>query len=421
MTVLARWLVVALALALLAPHGVAAAPKEIEATDCMWNPDAQYDGKGDGFGAIDRAAFYALTFPSANMTGAHWRFRGEFPKARYFGFQTYGDYTSPIDALPDSLMRPDAGSVNPYQGKRWRREHVSYTIDMRDVPLAKRRPRSGNTLYGGYYDDGRPTNRNQIEYRIYVPDRSIHGRGIVPGGVPLPRIYYVIDDPATASWHSHDEVCRFNSSGPTFRAIHAGDEAFIALDEPLRTAGGPFAAATNPPSWISSSNKYNRYYPYVNQEAGYLLTFANPAYGEVLALRFKAPTFSPEGRPPTNANQVRYWSVCTIQTANFTYTDACLRDAQTHPDARGFVTIAISDTAHRPVVGGRPYPDWMPYPGGYDMIFVRHVVPNPKTFRDSNYWVQGGIDDGAIRRQMREYYPSGEYCSKTAFEATRCR
>jgi hypothetical protein len=386
----------------------------------MWNANAQYDGKGDGFGGIDRAAFYALMFPSARMTGAHWRFRGEFPNARYFGFQTYGDYTSPIDALSDSQMKPDKGSVNPYQDKKWWRGHVSYTIDMRDVPLDKRTPRAPNTLYGGYYDDGRRTNRNQIEYRIYVPDRSIHGRGIVPGDVPLPRIFYVVDDPAMASWHTRDEVCRFNSGGATFRAIHAADEEFIAADEPFRNLG-PHGAGTSPPSWISSSNKYNRYYPYVNQEAGYLLSFANPAHGDVLALRFRAPTFPPEGRPPNNAHQVRYWSVCTIQTANFTYTDACLRDAQTHPDKSGFVTIAISDAAHRPVVGGRPYADWMPYPGGYDMIFIRHVVPNPKSFKDSNYWAQSGIDDGAIRRQMKEYYPSGVYCSKVTFETSRCR
>jgi hypothetical protein len=62
----------------------------------------------------------------------------------------------------------------------------------------------------------------------------------------------------------------------------------------------------------------------------------------------------------------------------------------------------------------------MPFPGGYDMIFIRHVDPNPRTFKRSNYWVQGGIDNEAIYEQMREYYPAGTYCSKADFEKSRC-
>jgi hypothetical protein len=396
--------------------GPAARADAIDVTDCIWNADAQYDGLGDGFGGIDRNAFYALAYPPANVPGAHFRFVGQFPKARYFGLQTYGDSASPIDALPDAEMVADEGSVNPFRGEAWEPGHVSYTVDLLDVPPALRQhPRPPNVLYGGYQDFGQAAHRDQIEYRIYVPDRSVTGDGIVPGDVPLPRVLYVVDDPAMAPWTTHDEVCANTSSGLTFRAIHILDELFIELDKPIRDSRLPPSSGTDPPQWITSG-KSNRFYPYVNQEAGYLLTFVNDFYGDVLALHFKAPSFVDDGDPITADRQVRYWSLCTIQTVNFFYTDACLRDHELHPDGDGFVTIAVSLPENRPANAV----DWVPFPGGDSMLFMRQVAPNPATFAESNYFLAGGAGDAAIRHHMGEYYPAGAYCSKAAFEAGAC-
>ena len=390
-------------------------PREIDVTDCAWRSDAQYDGATDGFAGIDRNAFYALVFPQAHLVGAHFRFRGQFPRARYFGFQTYDQATLPIDVLPDATMVPDRGSVNPFRGARWRAGHVFYTLDLLDVaPNRRPTPRPPNVLYGGYDKGGRSIANDDLEYRIYVPDRSITGPGIVPGDVPLPRVRYVIDDPQTAQYHSHDEVCRFRDAG-VFRGVAAGDNLFRGLSPVLRQTGAGPSPAANPPGWIQAPAGTT--YPYLNQETGYLLAFIDDVYGEVLALRFKAPSFprTEAGEPLTNVRQVRYWSVCTIQTIDFTNTDACLRDAQLRPDGAGFVTVAVS--TRRPNDDkARPF-GWLPYPGGAPFLFIRQIVASPRTFPQSAAFPSGS---GGVRAHLGPYYPGGTYCSMARFEADRC-
>jgi len=39
-------------------------------------------------------------------------------------------------------------------------------------------------------------------------------------------------------------------------------------------------------------------------------------------------------------------------------------DKQFHLDKNGYGTLVVSPPDERPVVNGRPYPDWLPWPGG---------------------------------------------------------
>jgi hypothetical protein len=426
---LRRWgglVALCLVLAGAAPVGRAATPagQEFDVSDCMWDANAQYDGASDGFGGIDVNAYYALTYPAAHMTGAHWRFRGEYPRARYFGFQTYDEFAGGIDALPDRIMVPDPGSANPYGGATWQAGQVAYTFDLLDVaPDQRASPHPGDVLYGGYRaDSGTSVRRDAIEYRIYVPDRSDRRPGIKPGGVGLPRVFYVIDDPLSAQFHTHDEVCMFQHNGATFRGLSVGDVLFRALDGPLQSTQLPPAPATSPPQWLMSSRS-NKTYPYLNQETGYLLGFIDSFWGEVLALRFRLPTVPPvDGEPGITDGpgrpQLRYWSMCTVQAVNFFNTDDCLHDHDVDRNADGTVTIAIANT--RPVVDGVPFRNWMRFPGGTGFLFVRQIAPDAVTFPESVYFAASTVDDTLVRAWSGAYYPFGTYCSLPMFERTRC-
>jgi hypothetical protein len=96
-----------------------------------------------------------------------------------------------------------------------------------------------------------------------------------------------------------------------------------------------------------------------------------------------------------------------------------------HRDGRGFVTVALSAPADRPVVGGRPYADWLPFPGGGQMMFLRYL-DSVKTWHESPFlmprqaWWLRQDGDGQLQKLMKEYYPRGVYCSRARFEKNGC-
>lgn len=430
-----------------APTHVAAASgaaQVIDVTDCMWDADALYDGAtGDGFSGIDLNAFYGMMHPSANIPGGHFRFEGEFPRARYFGFQSYAAIQLATDVLPDHLMAPLPGSANPFAGAPWEAEKVSYAFDLLPVPPWEREdPHPGDVLYGGYDDQGVPQVRDTIEFRIYVPDRSDVNiswpptrddivNGTFPGGVKLPRVLYVIDDPLLAAVMDHDLVCRLNQTGVTYGATAFLDrQLFGPLGPLLYESGLPPSPALNPPLWIAAAGDWSPY-PLLNQETGYLLTFVDKLYGDVFAMRFRVPVFedSEAGERIDGDKQVRYWSICGIQWINFWNTTGCIRDHGLALEAGNYATIALSDPEDRPANAAH----WLAYPGGQSFLFIREIVPDPETFPESALFlglegqvpslppeVPGHLDE-PLREHQGEYYPGGVYCSKAQFEEDECR
>lgn len=398
-----------------APPPVAAPPR-FEVTDCFWSGSFQFDGARDGYAGIDRNAFYALAFPPANDPGAHVELRGEFPDARYFGLQSYAQpHMTGIDALHDAAMVPDPGSANPFAGHAWR-AGLGYAMRVWDVPPGERpAQRPANTLYGGYDQGGNATRQDVLEYRVYVPDRSVNGAGIVPGDAPLPRAFYVLDNASAAQHANHDAFCAAARGNDRFAS--ASDGIFGQLAGPAAVLGQPAAVAADPPQWLATAGT-NRSVPLLNLEAGYMVALVDPAYGEVLALHLRLPSFA-RSAADSDAMQVRYWSLCAVQGADFTNTLACLRDDELRPDAQGNVTIAVSAPEHRPVVDGAPWHDWLPYPGSAPFLFLRQVVPNPASFPQSAAFVADTGGPGMVR-EMGPYYPAGAYCTQARFQLDRC-
>ena len=83
---------------------------------------------------------------------------------------------------------------------------------------------------------------------------------------------------------------------------------------------------------------------YANEDAGYLTTRISRQFGDVVAYRFKAPTFAGSGSP---APQLRYWSLCEYEFYTQRYIQ-CSPDFRTTVDADGYARFVISDPEERP-------------------------------------------------------------------------
>jgi len=263
-----------------------------------------------------------------------------------------------------------------------------------------------------------------VEYRIYLP---AHPERIPPGDVAMPRVFYVVDDPATARYTSADQVCRGNRNGSA-AGTGAGDRLFKLLAPVFTRTGQPPSPAANPPAWTASVRGECCFPPLANQQTAYLAAPVDFDYGQVIAIRFRAPSV-PAGSPgtPLQPAQIRYWSLCNFQTVNFFYTDACIHDLQTHP-ASDVVIVASSTPQNRPVVDGQPYADWVPATGGGPFLFLRYIDSDPALFPQSPFFVPDDQaepvtnyrSDSVLRRWMGAYYPQAIYCSRAQFERNRC-
>lgn len=417
-----------------------------DVSDCVWSENNIYDGQENGSSGIDLNAFYGLPHLEAHVDGGHWRIRGEFPRARWFGFQAYSDPGYPVSYVPDSEMVPDPGSVNPFRaGAAWQPGRVSYTLDIVDAPPDQRDdPPYPNTLWGGWTTTGVYTFHNQIEYRIYLPVPRTRTRPLgSPGGVGLPRVEFVVDDPATVEYDTREQACDRNRPGPVFDGFEVVDQTVIRpLVSTFDELAFPPGPGQDPMRWTGAVRGDYLYPVLGNVEAAYLAGAVNHEHGEVLAVRFKLPTFpdTESGELIGERDQVRYTSICVWQQLTFWETTDCRYDAQLHPDGQGSVVVAHS--FEQPEVDGLPYPDWVEATGGAPFLFVRHVDSHPEEFRQSAFFLPGGqwplylpaglappphrlpvigwYTDEALRPWMGEYYPETAYCTEEEFATDFC-
>ena len=134
--------------------------------------------------------------------GGHFRFRGEFPAARYMSWQNHDLLGNSTALLADTDIVPDRGQ-NPFQPDTPYSPGSAYTVDLLDIPPEVRPSRPANILYGGYRYDGRETEYNAVAYRVYLPDPGTDALG----GVPRPDFYFVVDDPEKTSEEDIRTMC----------------------------------------------------------------------------------------------------------------------------------------------------------------------------------------------------------------------
>jgi len=62
---------------------------EIDVRSCTYGPDETHAGRYSGQYLVDRNAYYAIVFVPTDLPGGHFRFRGVYPRARWFSFESY--------------------------------------------------------------------------------------------------------------------------------------------------------------------------------------------------------------------------------------------------------------------------------------------------------------------------------------------
>ncbi len=351
--------------------------QEIELTECSgWLIQNSTAPAIEG-----NAVYWFVQGMPTNPPGGHFRFRAEFPRARYMSWQNHDLFGNSTALLADTDIVPDRGE-NPFLPNIPYSPGSSYTVDLLDIPPEARisqPPRPSNILYGGYRYNGLPTEYNSIAYRVYVSDL---GTGPF-GGVSQPDFYFVVDDPSKISLDAIRKMCTkmhvIQESEKRFlsRIVESAQSLLASQQKALstprkkrlgqRVIDGP-SAKGGLPRPLDSLFEDGAYYQvvtpnpngqgvYFNIQTGYLGVLLDPSRGEVTVMRFKAPSFpdtqgiqDPHGIPEeiSGDEQLRYWSLCMQNTTSGLATTGCLYDAQVTRDSNGYVTFAFSNPEHRP-------------------------------------------------------------------------
>jgi hypothetical protein len=376
--------------------------------DCAWPLRSNAD-RGNVAYPDASAQYWVSSF--AGAPGTHLEIHGDFPHARYMSFHAY-EGSIPVDKVTDVELNPEKGS-NPFAEGADRAKPGSYRL--RVVPEAPPRnasEREPNTLYAGAGVNGEPLPAATIIYRVYL------GEGDDAGGVPLPDMTEVVDG-------SGSEGAALPACPPHQAGTNAGlNEAVAGESVPASWPAGPLKAA---PTWgvARSAGSTTEVGPvaatggspfFPNFDNTYLSLAVTRDQGDVIALRAKAPTFTrTRGARTTKGGQLRYWSFCT----NDQYTTrfvGCVADQDAKVDADGYVTVVVSDTAHRPAGLARK-DNWLPWGPSPDVFLLyRHMLPAPD-FAQAAQRVPVGADPAA---SMGDYYPKTVICAKEQFEKDRC-
>lgn len=385
---------------------------------CAWYVKTDADTFNVAF--PDQSATYWST-QLVGLPGTRVVVRGVYPFARYMSLHVYDAVTNTVGSLGDVDIDPDAGSENPFRtapaSSDMSRRRYTVTIEFAPPPADP----APNTIYAGVTEDGFPNGTGALIYRIYVPDDA----GSAQGSVGLPDVTW-----STAAGDVPMSQC--DPLPPsTGSQLHDTEVASSFPDQIPRVV--PLGSNyTNPPTTMRAGGLdrvvWDRVPPndvtegaprvlgtfYANDQAAYLTTRITRTFGDVVAYRFKAPTFpnTRNGDPVAPARQVRYWSLCQYEFVSQRYIQ-CAADYQSRVAADGYARFVISDIADRPAGGGF---DWIPWGGLYYEGFIgyRQLLADP-SYTQSIAHLERGADGPAV---MGPYWPDVRYCAKSTIESS---
>jgi hypothetical protein len=376
--------------------------------------------------------------------GAKLHIEGQFAHARYQSFISYDFKGAPIESVADYLMKPVAGSVNPYlEGVERSAKNRSYQIEVLNQPLPTAMRwgvyLKGETREAIHAPQQADNTQQQILYRIYAADKG-HDE---TAGVGLPEAVVTMPDGRVLRGR---DACTALRTGQPLQV----DQAALSLPrtelqkliDDAKKRVGPAGPATEPPTWLKSTEDTSRFALYTgdmtseagarkqagsfyaNQDNQYLRAFVNRKFGEVFVMRAKAPT-TPKTWDGTgawsNAGELRYWSWCSNQGFGTARVNACLFDEQIPTDANGFYTIVMSRAADRPRnairecgVAWLPMADVGDGTGETDLtIIMMRQMLGAGEFKHALY---NNKSQATLQQDLGPYFPRGRYTSVAAFE-----
>lgn len=368
----------------------------------------------------------------AYVPGVRIRIAGEFPFARYMSWTAYDTALRPVDGLNDVHIRPASGSANPFlpgadRSARPRR----YTVFVEFGP--KPGDPAPNTIYTG----GPENPASVITYRVYIPNEGLDATG----GVGLPRVTVEPQSGNAAALSGAD--CR-RVAKPSFAALndlYAGQTPPPQLDGllaagrpkplwhkfvnlPIAVADSVFSTEDTEPARdaldrlpLEELGGQGGFLS--NPDNAYVYAPISRAWGQVLVLRGKAPTFphTRDWEPRMQRGQLRYWSLCQNEPQSQRFI-ACLADDQTVLNRHRRYTTVISTAAQRPA-NARPAcgVNWIPWgPSSRGVLILRNMLPVP-TFERAIQFATYGHE----RETMGGYLPTGHYLpDRGRFEKRGC-
>lgn len=379
----------------------------------------------------DQAAIYWAGAYQA-VPGTRLRITGRYPHSRYFSFNVYDAAQRPIDALADVEIAPDRGSVNPFaKGADRTARDRGYTafVDFGPIPAA----RTPNTLYTGTGQTALPNTTGTLLLRVYLPDR---GRDDT-GGVGLPTV--TLEPDGTAGAEPARSACA-TLAKPALPNVNA----VVADASPPPPPSAATIPGRNPPLWKKFDNlvqaattlAFNNPYldPFAkpasaldplgghgaflsNVHNSYVFAGLNRAYGDVSLTTFRAPTFpdTRPGPPRMPGGELRYWSLCTNDTATQRYL-ACANDDATAVGPDGLAAFVVSTPKARPAWATRDCGyDWLPFGASpSDTLILRSMLPDPSFARSIQR-----AEPGREAATMGDYLPTTRYVP--ARETPACR
>lgn len=392
----------------------------------------------------DTEATYWTT-PFIAKPGLQIRVKGQFPQARYFSLTTYdnsfGYFTNDegvTSGIPDYLIHPDTGSVNPWQTQDGlaggsftvtAKRQVTPNMYQNDnaIPLVPSTPAAGKL----------PETFGFLILRVYVP----------AGGnsqVQLPTV--IIDDGANSTELQPCTAQRIKVLAKKSRNV----AKVMQAEKKLRAKSNsykPPCGTTCPPSmrfFLPSSAVTSSVFP--NPDNAYISALYQPEKGKVVVVRGLAPS-SPVAAGtgtlgdavgatpvpwPDPAYQVRYWSisnnvyqkpfpVVTLRTGKAVVYGGA-PDFATPLDDQGHYTVVISRPLDRPSNATLDHGiAWLPTqvnkPKVWETLIMRNMLPNSGfTNAIQNIDAADFADPDAAAAVMGTYYPLMASCDREVFE-----
>lgn len=406
---------------------------------CFWSRGPTSGDPYINIAYPDSGTFYwAAVFTTPE--GAKLRLEGHFPHARYMSIAGYDGKGRPVESVADYLIKPAAGSTNPFlpgaDRTATRRDYSLEVVNGQPDP----KNRTGMNLTGETrsqvaapkYGFGQQV----ILYRVYARDVGADETG----GGGLPQAVLTLADGRVLRG---DEACAaLNTRQPAQLDPAAMAVPMEKYHELLDDAAklGPAYPAVNPPAWFIQLDRealydiYRGKAPspdaprseggfYPNLDNQYIRTILNRRLGKVFVLRGKAPTTprTIHGDSVMGTGDLRYWSFCSNQGFANTRVNACVHDENVPVGPRGYYTIVVSRAADRPRNAiSECGVAWLPMAddgdGAVDSDMTVLQLRNMLGTKDFAHSVQAIPKPGMEAATMAEYFPKGAYMTTSAFE-----
>ena len=389
----------------------------------------------------DAATYYwAATFTVPQ--GARLSIEGRFAHSRYMSFISYDEAGRPIESVADYLIKPKAGSVNPYlPGADRSATNRDYSLEVVDG-LPETKQTTGMNLLGQTRDKlntpkyGPAPGQQVILYRIYVADKGTDETA--GSGLPVPVLTL-----ADGKVLRGADTCQALRTRQPLQLDPAAMAVPMEKYHELLASAAKFSPtypATNPPTWHQQLDRDALYGIYTgtppkagarrseggfypNLDNQYIRAIINRKLGKVFVVRAKAPTTAKtfNGDARMGGGDLRYWSYCSNQGFANTRVNACVHDEKVPVGPDGYYTIVLSRAADRPRNATEQCGfAWLPMADDGDgavdsdvtVLQLRHMLGTG----EFKHAVQNIGNVGDEAKDMGEYFPRGRYISTSAFE-----